>query len=36
MRNLPASEGATGDVGSVLGSGRSSEDEMVTHSSILA
>ena len=36
VRNLPASEGATGDVGSVLGSGRSSEDEMVTHSSILA
>ena len=36
VKNLPASEGATGDVGSVLGSGRSSEDEMVTHSSILA
>ena len=36
VKNLPASEGATGDVGLVLGSGRSSEDEMVTHSSILA
>ena len=36
VKNLPASEGATGDVGSVPGSGRSPEDEMVTHSSILA
>ena len=36
VKNLPASEGATGDVGSVPGSGRSPEDEVVTHSSILA
>ena len=36
VKNLPASEGDTGDVGSIPGSGRSPEDEMVTRSSILA
>ena len=33
VKNLPASEG---DVGLIPGSGRSPEEEMATHSSILA
>ena len=34
-KNLPASAGDTIDVGSIPGSGRSLEEEMVTHSSML-
>ena len=36
VKNLPANAGDTGDVGSIPGSGRSPEEEMATHSSILA
>ena len=36
LRNLPANAGGAGDTGSVLGSGRSLEEGMATHSSILA
>ena len=36
MKNPPANVGAMGDVGSILGSGRSLGEQMVTHSSILA
>ena len=36
VKNLPASAEDTGDAGSVLGLGRSLEEEMATHSSILA
>ena len=36
VRNLPANEGDIGDVGSIPGSGRSLEQEMAIHSSILA
>ena len=35
VKNLPASTGDTGDAVSILGSGRSLEDEMAIHSSIL-
>ena len=35
-KNLPANVGASGDVGLIPGSGRSLEEEMATHSSILA
>ena len=34
-KNLPANAGDTGDLGSIPGSGRSLEEEMATHSSIL-
>ena len=36
VKNPPASAGDEGDVGSILGSGKSPEKERVTHSSILA
>ena len=36
VRNLPASAGDAGDTGLIPGSGRSLEEEMATHSSILA
>ena len=36
VKNLPANAGGTRDVGSIPGSGRSLEQEMATHSSILA
>ena len=36
VKNPPANAGATGDMGSIPGSGRSLEKEMATHSSILA
>ena len=36
VKNLPANAGDTGDVDSIPGSGRSLEEEMATHSSILA
>ena len=36
IKNLPANAGASGDVGSVPGSGRSPGVEMATHASILA
>ena len=36
IKNLPANSGATGDVGSVPGSGRSPGEENGTHSNILA
>ena len=36
VKNLPANAGDTGDVGSIPGSGRSLEEEMATHASILA
>ena len=36
VKNLPANAGAAGDIGSIPGWGRSSEEEMATHSSILA
>ena len=36
VKNLNANAGNTGKVGSILGSGRSPEKEMATHSSILA
>ena len=36
VKNLPANAGATGDMGSIPGSGRSLEKEMATHSSIFA
>ena len=36
VKNPPVNAGNTGDVGSVPGSGRSPEEEMATHSSILA
>ena len=35
VKNLPASAGDVGDSGSILGSGRSPEKEMVTFSNIL-
>ena len=35
VTNLPANAGATGDVCSIPGSGRSPGEEMATHSSIL-
>ena len=36
FENLPANVGDVRDVGSIPGSGRSLEEEMATHSSILA
>ena len=36
VKNLPANAGDTGDVGSISRSGRPPEEEMATHSSILA
>ena len=36
VKNLPVNGGDTGDVDSVPGSGRSLEEGMATHSSILA
>ena len=36
VKNLPANAGNTRDVGSIPESGRSLEEEMATHSSILA
>ena len=36
VKNLPANAEDTGDEGSIPGSGRSLEEEMATHSSILA
>ena len=36
VKNPPANVGATGDVGSILGLGRSLGEQMATHSSILA
>ena len=36
VKNSPAYAGATGDMGSIPGLRRSPEEEMVTHSSILA
>ena len=36
VKNLPANEGDVRDVGLIPGSGRSLEEEMATHSSILA
>ena len=36
VKNLPASAGDTEDVGSIPALGRSLEEEMATHSSILA
>ena len=35
VKNPPVNAGNTGDVGSVPGSGRSPEEEMAIHSSIL-
>ena len=36
VKNPPANEGSTGDIGSIPGAGRSPEEEMATHSSVLA
>ena len=36
IKNQPTNAGATGDLGSVLGSGRPLEEETATHSSIRA
>ena len=36
VKNLPANTGDSRDMDSILGSGRSLEKEMATHSSILA
>ena len=36
VKNLPANTGDTRDLGSIPGSGRSLEEGMATHSSILA
>ena len=36
VKNMPVNAGDTGDVGSIPGSGRSLEEEMATHSGILA
>ena len=36
IKNVPANAGDSGDGGSIPGSGRSLEEEMATHSSILA
>ena len=36
VKKLPANTGDAGDTGSIPGSGRSPEEEMGTHSSILA
>ena len=36
VKNLPANAGDTRDLGSIPGSGRSLEEGMATHSSILA
>ena len=36
MKNPPANAGATGDAGSIPGSGRSLKEKTATHSSILA
>ena len=36
VKNLCASTGDAGEVGSILGSGRSLGEEMATHSNILA
>ena len=36
VKNLPASAGATGDVGLILGQEDSLEEKMATYSSILA
>ena len=36
VKNLPADAGDTRDVGSILGLGRSGEEELSTHSSVLA
>ena len=36
VKNPPASAGGVGDSGSIPGSGRSPEEEMATHSSVLA
>ena len=35
VKNLPANAGGAGDLGSIPGSGRSLEEEMAAHSSIL-
>ena len=35
VKNPPANAGGAGDLGSIPGSGRSLEEEMATHSSIL-
>ena len=35
VKNLPVSAGDVGDSGSILGSGKSPEEEIATHSSIL-
>ena len=35
VKNLPADAGDTGDLSLIPGSGRSSEEEIATHSSIL-
>ena len=36
VKNLPANIGDAGDMGLILGLGKSHEEEMATHSSILA
>ena len=36
VKNLPANAGDSGEMGSIPGLGRSLEEEMATHSSILA
>ena len=36
VKNPPANVGATGDMGSIPEAGRSLEEEMPTHSSVLA
>ena len=36
VKNLPVSAGDIGNSGSILGSGRSPEEEMATHSSFLS
>ena len=36
VKNLPANVGDTGDAGSIPGSARSPEEEIATHSNILA
>ena len=36
VKNLPANAGDSGDTGLISGSGRSLEEEMATHSNVLA
>ena len=36
VKNLPANAGDSGDMGLISGSGRSLEEEMATHSNVLA